>query len=146
MKIALTNGGRPQGLKTRGDCVVRAVAVATERPYETVRQELTRGMESMRATKRLKKGLAKSRDAADGVYTHVKWFKDYMRGLGFTWVPTMGIGTGCRVHLRDGELPMGRLVVNVSRHMTCVIDGVLHDNHDCTRLGTRCVYGYWRKN
>jgi hypothetical protein len=24
-----------------------------------------------------------------------------------------------------------------------VIDGVLHDTHDCTRGGTRCVYGYW---
>jgi len=24
-----------------------------------------------------------------------------------------------------------------------VIDGVLHDTHDCSRDGTRCVYGYW---
>jgi hypothetical protein len=26
-----------------------------------------------------------------------------------------------------------------------VIDGVIHDTHDCSRGGTRCVYGYWRK-
>jgi hypothetical protein len=56
----------------------------------------------------------------------------------------MSIGSGCRVHLRDGELPPGRLVVKVSRHYAAVIGGVLHDTHDSTRGGTRCVYGYWR--
>jgi hypothetical protein len=25
-----------------------------------------------------------------------------------------------------------------------VIDGVIHDTHDCSRNGTRCVYGYYR--
>ncbi len=24
-----------------------------------------------------------------------------------------------------------------------MIDGVVHDTYDCTRNGTRCVYGYW---
>ena len=57
----------------------------------------------------------------------------------------MGIGTGCTVHLADGELPMGTLIVSVSRHLVAVIDGVIQDTHDCSRGGTRCVYGYWRK-
>lgn len=57
----------------------------------------------------------------------------------------MCIGSGCKVHLRDGELPMGRLIVNVSRHTVAVIDGVIHDNHDPQRDGMRCVYGYWTK-
>jgi hypothetical protein len=56
----------------------------------------------------------------------------------------MQIGSGCRVHLRADELPGGRLVVALSRHSTEVIDGVIHDRHDCSREGTRCVYGYWR--
>jgi hypothetical protein len=34
----------------------------------------------------------------------------------------MKIGQGCRVHLRAGELPDGKLVVRVSRHMVAVID------------------------
>jgi hypothetical protein len=55
----------------------------------------------------------------------------------------MFIGQGCKVHLREGELPMGRLVVNLSKHFTAVIDGVVYDTHDPTRDGTRCVYGYW---
>ena len=56
----------------------------------------------------------------------------------------MLIGTGCRVHLRRDELPTGRLVVALSGHMAAVIDGVLNDTHDCSRAGTRCVYGYYR--
>jgi hypothetical protein len=56
----------------------------------------------------------------------------------------MSIGSGCTVHLRDGELPMGRLIVSVSLHLVAVIDGIIHDTHDCSRDGTRCVYGYWR--
>jgi len=42
-------------------------------------------------------------------------------------VPTMAIGSGCKVHLADGELPPGRLVVSVSKHYTAVTDGVIHD-------------------
>ncbi len=57
----------------------------------------------------------------------------------------MAIGSGCTVHLRIGELPAGRLVVSLSKHMTAVIDGVIHDTYDPSRGGTRCVYGYWRE-
>ena len=66
-----------------------------------------------------------------------------MRSLGFVWTPTMGIGTGCTVHLRADELPNGRLVVAVSKHYTAVLDGVIHDIENPSRDGTRCVYGYW---
>lgn len=68
-----------------------------------------------------------------------------MTGLGWTWIPTMGVGTGCKVHMAAGELPMGRIIVKVSKHYSTVIDGVIHDAFDPSRNGTRCVYGYWRK-
>ena len=58
----------------------------------------------------------------------------------------MRIGSGCKVHLRADELPAGRLIdVRVARHLAAVIDGVIYDNHDCSRGGTRCVYGYYRR-
>ena len=79
-----------------------------------------------------------------GIFTESVLFKRYMAALGFTWVPTMQIGSGCRVHLRTSDLPKGRIIVRVTRHLAAVIDGVLHDTHDCSRGGTRCVYGYWR--
>jgi hypothetical protein len=58
----------------------------------------------------------------------------------------MFVGQGCKVHLKKEELPMGTLIVSCSKHLTVVIDGVLNDVFDCSRNGTRCVYGYWIKS
>ena len=57
----------------------------------------------------------------------------------------MFVGQGCKVHLKKEELPMGTLIVSCSKHLTVVINGVLNDVFDCSRNGTRCVYGYWTK-
>lgn len=168
------DGGRAAaGFKgTAGDCVCRAIAIASGRPYGEVYQRLADGMGSQRQTKRMR-AKHKRASARSGILTTRKWFRDYMAELGFEWVPTMGIGTGCRVHLADGELPMGRLIASVSKHYTAIIDGVIRDNHDprrdryvnvappsdmrdlqpgehrningIWRLTRRCVYGYWRK-
>jgi hypothetical protein len=83
--------------------------------------------------------------ADHGIFTESALFKRYMASLGFVWTPTMTIGSGCRVHLRPGELPKGRLIVRVTKHYTAVIDGTVYDVSDPCRGGTRCVYGYWRK-
>lgn len=57
----------------------------------------------------------------------------------------MFIGSGCRVHLKADELPKGVVIVSLSKHIAAVKNGVIHDLSDCSRDGTRCVYGYWRK-
>ena len=57
----------------------------------------------------------------------------------------MFIGVGCKVHLRDGEIPEGKVILRCSRHLTAAIDGVIHDTGDPTRGGNRCIYGYYRK-
>src|SRR5262249_24021399 len=80
-------------------------------------------------------------NARTGVYKTC--VKQLMTQLGWRWAPTMRIGSGCKVHLRKDELPKGRLVTVLSRHYAAVIDGVVHDTHDCSRDGTRCVYGYY---
>lgn len=134
MKFQLNDGGRAAaGYKGRaGDCVARAIAIAAERPYQEVYQRLASG----NATKG-------ARTARNGVRVGSKWFKDYMAELGFRWVATMGIGTGCKVHLKEDELPKGRIIVSLSRHYAAVIDGVLHDTYEDSRGDKRCVYGYW---
>lgn len=141
MRVFITDGGRAAAgyIGTAGDCVVRAVTIASGRSYREVYDALSEGMRSQRTTKRGKR----SASARDGVNTERKWFKDYMASLGFRWVPTMQVGQGCKVHLRDGELPDGKLVVAVSKHYVAVINGIINDNHDPSRAGTRCVYGYW---
>lgn len=70
-------------------------------------------------------------------------YASYLESLGWTWTPTMRIGSGCRVHLRADELPGGRLIARLSKHLVAVIDGVIRDTHDCSRGGSRCVYGYY---
>jgi len=139
-----TDGGRSSYfIGTAGDCVTRAVAIAANLDYKDVYDRLAEGNATQRKTKHTGK---KPRSARNGIYTKRKWFKDYMTSLGFTWVPLMFIGSGCKVHVAKNELPKeGRLVLNLSRHLAAYIDGVLYDTYDCSRNGTRCVYGYWIK-
>lgn len=130
------------GRSSSGDCAVRAVAIATGQEYAKVYRELTERQAEFGRTSRS----ARARQAAakpharHGVYADV--WRAYMIDLGWTWVPTMKIGSGTTVHLRPGELPDGPLVVQVTRHLTAVVDGAVRDTHDPCRGGTRAVYGY----
>jgi hypothetical protein len=124
---------------TANDCVTRAIAIVTGKPYAEVYAKIDELGSQERKTKNRKR----KSSARTGVFKPT--YRRYLTELGYEFVPTMSIGSGCKVHLRKGELPSGRLIVNVSRHLVAVIDGVVHDNHDPTRGGTRCVYGYYRK-
>jgi hypothetical protein len=134
------DGGREAaGFKGKtGDCVVRAVAIATGLPYRQVYDEL---FEMQRQRRPRKNERGSNRSPRDGVFKDTT--KKYLAELGWSWTPTMGIGTGTRVHLAHGELPMGRLVVQCSKHVVAVIDGVARDTYDPSRDGTRAVYGFW---
>jgi len=139
------DGGRKEaGFKgTAGDCVCRSICIATGKPYEEVWNHLAKHNANQRTTKKSKK----SGETADkGINTKRKWFEQYMISLGFKWIPTMQIGSGCKVHLKSDELPKGTIICNVSRHFVAVIDGIINDTYDCSRNGTRCVYGYYIKN
>lgn len=173
MQHIYNDGGRSAaGFKgSAGDCVVRAVAIAAELPYQEVYDALSDGMRTQRKTRRGNQRTS----ARDGVSVRRKWFRDYMTALGWKWTPTMQVGSGCKVHLDASELPSGRLIVAVSKHYTAVIDGVIHDTHDPNDRGVtiypphtppeqlpkaarwlsngngwaydpkRCVYGYWSR-
>jgi hypothetical protein len=150
MKFIHDDGGRAAaGYKGEtGDCVTRAIAIATGKPYQEVydamRWCLDRYVSEHQdlVARRIARGGGRRRGTPrNGVSTKV--YGPYLRSLGWNWVPTMRIGSGCKVHLRADELPRGRLLVQVTRHLCAVIDGVIHDTHDPSRDGTRCVYGYW---
>lgn len=140
------DGGRADaGFKgSAGDCVARAIAIAGRLDYKYVYDETAKLNAGTRKTKRRTHPAVGKRSARNGVWTNREPFKRWMRDHGFTWHATMTIGSGCTTHLRPDELPDGRIVCSLSRHYAAVIDGVLHDTYDCSRGGTRCVYGYWR--
>lgn len=122
---------------TAGDCVTRAIAIATGKLYAEVFEALH---ERIGASK-LKKHRKGSPDR--GVRKNV--YRSYLESLGWRFVPTMGIGTGCRVHLKAEELPKGVIICSCSGHIVTVIDGIIQDTYDPSRGGTRCVYGYFIK-
>jgi len=139
-------GGWTGGIKHRRDCGPRAVAIATDQPYQVVYDELQRRQEELRLKSNSKWAYEK-KPHTNKVHlgTAMIVVKEYLQSLGWTWVATMGIGTGCKVHLKANELPKGRILCRVSRHFVAVVDGVINDTYNGSREGTRCVYGYFYK-
>ena len=136
------NGGSPYA--TRGDCVIRAITIATEQNYLDVLYDLKdrqkRWWENSN-TKHAKDKKPNSYKAYKGVYREV--YQPYLEELGWKWKPTMGIGTGCKIHLKASELPKGRIICSLTKHLVAVVDGVIQDIYDPSRDETRCVYGYF---
>ena len=141
MKCIFNDGGRAKaGYKgTTSDCVVRAIAIVTGKEYQEVYDDINVLGKAERVTKRKRHRST----ARMGVYR--KTYEKYLKSLGWKWTPTMLIGQGCKVHVREEELPKGKVIVRVSKHLAAVVDGVLHDVNDCSREGNRCVYGYYSR-
>jgi len=145
MEYVYNDGGRVEaGFKGKsGDCVVRAIAIAAELPYMRVYKDL-RKINSDFANGRsrtAKKIQTTGPTPRNGNYKDA--YHNYVLSLGFKWVSAMSVGSGCKVHLTDGELPNARVIARLSRHLCAVVDGVINDTYDPSRKGTRCVYGYY---
>lgn len=141
MRWVFDDGGRAAaGFRGEtSDCVCRAICIVTGLPYRVVYDDLIR----LGRERRGKKWTRTASHPRTGVDKDIG--RPYIEGLDGVWVPTMHIGSGCQVHLRDGELPdEGHLIVQLSKHLTTMIDGVIHDTYDPSRGGMRCVYGYWQ--
>lgn len=148
------DGGRGAAgyLGRTGDCFTRSVAIATQMPYREIYAFVNGVAKEMKAKQQSKelKQTKKQRcwgslgDARRGVKKPL--FHEVMCRLGWKWTPTMRYGQGCKVHLRREELPGGRLVCRVTKHMVAVVDGVIRDTYDPSRDSTRCVYGYFSKH
>lgn len=131
MEWQYDTGGREKYYKqvNVGDCVVRAIAIANNLDYKG----------SYNLVKRYNQG----NTPRDGVPTKV--YSDLLRDLGWEYISCSGRGyKGKLLYLNEESLPMeGIVICRVSNHLTTVINGVIHDTHDCSRDGTRQVYGYW---
>ena len=139
MDFVFRDGGRAAaGYKgLTGDCVTRSIAIATGKPYQEVYDALNR----LALVERTGRRERKPSNSRTGVFRRA--YQRYLESLGWRWTSTMKIDSECQVHLRASELPQGPLLVKVSRHLTAIIDGVIYDTHNCSRGGTRCVYGHF---
>ena len=111
MEFLYDDGGRKKaGFKGKtGDCVVRAIAIASQEPYRKIYNRLN----ELAKKERIGKYKKKKSNSRTGIYNRT--IKKYMKEAGYAWVPTMFIGSGCRVHLKTSELPKGRLIVKVTK-------------------------------
>jgi hypothetical protein len=134
-----------------GDCVARAIAIATQKPYREVHDALTvakvRDVAAGKndwARRARRSGGVRAFHADHGVHPDV--IGPYLKALGWRHTSTKELPHGKGVHLRADELPGGRLIVDMRRHYTAVIDGVIHDTSDCSEEGRRRVQGFWTKH
>jgi hypothetical protein len=139
-----SKSGIPGADKKVGDCVARAIAIAAEKDYREVHDALVvRNIEYAKRDnsaygKRIRRrGGVNAFDADHGCSD--KAYGPYLESLGWKFTSTKGQ----RIKLRADELPPGRLIVRVSRHLVAVIDGVIRDTHDSGGAGRRPVTGYW---
>lgn len=143
MELVYSTGGREKYFKADrvGDCVTRAICNATGKDYLEVYNDLKELASHERITKRN----PRKSTVRDGVSKSIchKYIEDT---LGWKWHSCCGIGKTNRTHLLESELPSGILIIQCSKHLTCVKDRVLYDTYDCTREGTRMVYGYWSRD
>lgn len=140
MEFIYNDGGRSKYFQVKhvGDCGVRSICNATGLDYKLVYDCINKIAKGERTGKR-KRSVSTARD---GVYRPT--YKALVEGLlGCQWHATMTIGSGCRTHLQEDELPRGVIMVNLSKHYSCVKDGVIYDTYNCSRGENRCVYGYW---
>ncbi len=100
----------------------RAIAIGTLLPYTAVLETLTWERDYR---------LNQRKQNVNKLFDRVR--HEYLLDLGWTWVVCAAIGTGCRVHLKREELPHGRIIVRVSKYLTTMIDGQIHDVFDVSR-------------
>ena len=156
MKFKYNDGGRSKYFKADnvGDCVTRAIAIALNKDYKEVYDELNK-MAKKESTKR-HRGHKRSQ-SRNGVFKET--WKRYLAKAGWVHVSTCAIGsTKGKLRFVDGALPeQGTYIVQLSRHLTTLVDGVINDTYDCSKKkyydwetgdlvtnDERCVYGYWR--
>ena len=135
MRYHYNDGGRRDaGFKGEtGDCVTRAIAIATGTRYRQVYRELTE------LTKSMTGGLETS--VASGCSNAVA--HRYLIDLGWSVVPTPNR------YLKDAPRDQRILVKLTERHDVAVINGTVHDSWDSrvskrTKCGSPKMAGYYR--
>ena len=156
MEFVYNDGGRSKYFKANnvGDCVTRAIAIATGLDYKEIYDKLNKM--AKRESVKNHRGHKRS-ESRNGVFKET--WKRYLDELGWVHVSTCAIGSRAdKLKFVDGALPSkGTFIVQLSKHLTVLKDGVINDTYDCSKKSyfdeygdlvtndERCVYGYWRE-
>ena len=146
MEYIYNDGGRSNYFKgSTRDCVVRAIAIASDMDYKEVYDLIHQRQKEWANKSRSKAALRcrKNPSPRAGVWKQV--YIPIIEELGFRWVSTCEVGSSDRTYLsRSGStLPKGTLIVKTRRPLQCVKDHILYYTH--SSFGNM-VYGYWIKS
>lgn len=139
MKHIKTDGGYSESgcPRASGDCATRSISIFTEIPYKEIWRELTIRKKKYYATFNLNKALRT--DARESMPVNVS--DNFVGELGFIKIST----EHGSVHLNDFENRKGTFLVRIRRHITVIINGVIHDSYNCANQSSRKtqVLAYW---
>jgi hypothetical protein len=134
--FVLTDGGRSQSKRRRskidrGDCTVRAVAIACDITYDVAIDVLNPD--------------GTGTAIADGqlLFDHVM-ANATIAGWRFEWISFPAVKGRRRMNSLTfaKQFPVGRFICKEARHVVAFIDGVRHDLFQ--PYAARCFYGAWR--
>jgi hypothetical protein len=129
-----------------GHCVVRAITLASQLPYQKVYRDIAILCFCERPIKYAKLVRMPGKDVWKKGKDHFRpsyskpnggieerTSEPYLFHLGFRKIEAAS-------RRFDDLTKTGRLIVSIRKHWTCVIDGVLHDTHDCTKQHVKHYY------
>ena len=126
--------------KRTGDCVCRAIAIATKIPYREVQNIMWQHI------RRERKGKHKKNKSHPMHGVHKPTIHRILKSLGWKWHPTTSRKQGCTNLLHTEKLPKGAAILSLARHTSAVMERILHDTCDWSQKpGERTIYGYWKK-
>lgn len=146
MDFVYNDGGRSRYFKAKsvGDCVTRAIAIATRTDYKEVYDSINKLAKAERVGSK-KRHISSSRN---GVYKITE--RKYLESIGWSYKPLMKIGASEHYYLTESdletlELDNGRYILQIRRHLTAVVDGVINDTFNPSEYYDPMLYGYYYK-
>jgi len=123
------DGGRSKYFKgITGDCATRAMAIALDIDYKSAYNELSEANAKSVGKKSARNGISKED------------FNRVLEAHGWVWVAAPKF-QGRKAYV--GDMPSGRVIARMAKHLVAVIDGVAYDTFNSTR---KMIYGYWEKS
>lgn len=138
LKYLYNDGGRSKYFKgNAGDCVVRAIAIATSTDYKIVYDELYQANKEYLASKKTKVAKRmKSATPRNGNFKTI--YKKYLISKGWEWVTLKKFGSTERTKLDALTHLKTPIIVSVNRHLLCMINGTVNDTWDSR-------YSFWEE-
>jgi len=143
LQFKFNDGGRSKYFKGEaGDCVVRAISIATNTDYKVIYDELFQANKDYLAKKNTKiakqmKSRTREKGGSPRSGNYKKIFEQYLFSKGWKYVSLRKFGSSKRTTV-DQLTNLGTILININRHTMCMIDGVINDTWDSR-------FSYWEE-